>query len=304
MALLGLLGLRIFEACAAVTASIADLGEERGHRVLRYGAKAVRSSGSRAAATAAGGSPQDPDSGYATAGRSGVLPVTQLHSSSHRDVGRDHTWRQAVFRPFLYVLNVRDARLPLVAAFGGAGYGVIVVAVPAVVDAHQGSTALTGLLFAGYSAGELLGGLALGAASRRLPSVRLIAVGQTVLAAGAGGLVLLTAYPMVMLAVLVAMGVSTAPVVITSSALLDDLAAPGVLGRAYTTMVAVGLLGAAAGAWVGGVLTACCGGRAALLLAAVTAAGAAACAVARRGTVVSRTQCSAERGSDGSCPTR
>ena len=32
VALLGLLGLRIFEACGA---SIADVGEEHGHRVLR-----------------------------------------------------------------------------------------------------------------------------------------------------------------------------------------------------------------------------------------------------------------------------
>lgn len=39
VALLGLLGLRIFEAC---TANIADLGEEHGHRVLRVRGKAVR----------------------------------------------------------------------------------------------------------------------------------------------------------------------------------------------------------------------------------------------------------------------
>jgi integrase/recombinase XerD len=40
VALLGLLGLRIFEACGA---SIADLGEEHGHPVLR-----VRGKGGRA----------------------------------------------------------------------------------------------------------------------------------------------------------------------------------------------------------------------------------------------------------------
>src|SRR5947207_11773445 len=44
VALLGLLGLRIFEACAA---SIADLGEEHGHRVLRSAARATRSYSSR-----------------------------------------------------------------------------------------------------------------------------------------------------------------------------------------------------------------------------------------------------------------
>jgi integrase/recombinase XerD len=41
VALLGLLGLRIFEACGA---NIGDLGEEHGHRVLRCVARAARSS--------------------------------------------------------------------------------------------------------------------------------------------------------------------------------------------------------------------------------------------------------------------
>jgi hypothetical protein len=40
VAMLGLLGLRIFEATAA---DITDLGEEHGHRVLRCAAKAPRS---------------------------------------------------------------------------------------------------------------------------------------------------------------------------------------------------------------------------------------------------------------------
>jgi integrase/recombinase XerD len=37
--MLGLLGLRIFEACGA---NIGDLGEEHGHRVRRFAAKATR----------------------------------------------------------------------------------------------------------------------------------------------------------------------------------------------------------------------------------------------------------------------
>jgi integrase/recombinase XerD len=44
VALLGLLGLRIFEACGSI---IAALGEEHGHRVLRVRGKAARSSWSR-----------------------------------------------------------------------------------------------------------------------------------------------------------------------------------------------------------------------------------------------------------------
>ena len=44
VAMLGLLGLRIFEATGA---DIGDLGEEHGHRVLRVCGKAARSSWSR-----------------------------------------------------------------------------------------------------------------------------------------------------------------------------------------------------------------------------------------------------------------
>ncbi|WP_328422699.1 site-specific integrase [Micromonospora sp. NBC_00389] len=49
IALLGLLGLRIFEACGA---SIGDLGEEHGHRVLRIHGKGGK--GARPAATSCG----------------------------------------------------------------------------------------------------------------------------------------------------------------------------------------------------------------------------------------------------------
>lgn len=48
VAMLGLLGLRVFEACAA---DISDIGEEHGHRVLRVigkGSKAVRTTTYRA----------------------------------------------------------------------------------------------------------------------------------------------------------------------------------------------------------------------------------------------------------------
>ncbi|MEU4163472.1 site-specific integrase [Actinoplanes sp. NPDC026670] len=44
VAMLGLLGLRIFEACGA---NIADLGEEHGHRVLKVRGKAAKSSSCR-----------------------------------------------------------------------------------------------------------------------------------------------------------------------------------------------------------------------------------------------------------------
>jgi integrase len=64
VAMLGLLGLRIFEATRA---DIADLAEEHGHRVLRYAARAPRSSWSRCRQRSAG--PSTGQSASGTAGR-------------------------------------------------------------------------------------------------------------------------------------------------------------------------------------------------------------------------------------------
>ncbi len=59
--MLGLLGLRIFEATSA---DISDLGEEHGHRVLRVCGKGGKSCGYAAAPTAGrdSGNPDRPDS--------------------------------------------------------------------------------------------------------------------------------------------------------------------------------------------------------------------------------------------------
>jgi hypothetical protein len=70
VAMLGLLGLRIFEATSA---DLADLGEEHGHRVLRVCGKAPRSCWSRCRPRSAGPSTGRPAS--QTAGRSCATPA-------------------------------------------------------------------------------------------------------------------------------------------------------------------------------------------------------------------------------------
>jgi MFS family permease len=151
----------------------------------------------------------------------------------------------------------------LAAAFAaGVAGGLMTVTVPAVAAAHR-STALAGLLFAALSAGELLGGFGYGARAWRLPTVRRLALGQAAAALCIGGLACLTGTPAGMLVAMSAVGA----IAIASSALLDDIVPTGSLARAYTVLVAVGLLGIAAGSASGGSLGAVLGARPVLLFA-------------------------------------
>lgn len=156
----------------------------------------------------------------------------------------------------------------LAAAFAaGVAGGLMTVTVPAVAAAHR-STALAGLLFAALSAGELLGGFGYGARAWRLPTVRRLALGQAAAALCIGGLACLTGTPAGMFVAMAAVGACLAPIAIASSALLDDIVPTGSLARAYTVLVAVGLLGIAAGSASGGSLGAALGARPVLLFAA------------------------------------
>ncbi len=153
-------------------------------------------------------------------------------------------------------------RALLVAAFaGGVSSGVVIVAVPAAVR-----SAFVGVLFAALALGELLGGLAYGVRGGSLP--RRLVAGQVATGIGIAGLAVVAPHRAGMVALMFAVGAATAPVGITASALLDHVAPPTGLARAYTVMVAAGLVGIAAGNWAGGWLSATSGPRTTLLLAA------------------------------------
>ena len=154
----------------------------------------------------------------------------------------------------------------LVAGFGGgAASGMMTVSVPAVAAGH-GLAPLVGLLFAALSAGELLGGLVYGGRPWRLPTFHRLVVGQAAAAMGMVAVAVSTQTPARMLAAMFAVGACVAPTFIASSALLDDIAPTGSLARAYTVMIAVGLIGVAAGSAFGGTLTITLGARLVLLI--------------------------------------
>jgi hypothetical protein len=164
------------------------------------------------------------------------------------------------------------------AAFaGGVASGVVIVAIPAV-----SAPAFAGVLFAGLSAGELLGGFAYGVRAWLLSLPSRLVLGQLITAAALGGLALVAGHPAGMVPVMIAVGLATAPVGITSSALLDDVVPSSGLACAYTVMVAAGLIGVATGNWAGGVVSARYGVGLALLAAAVVPVGAAGWTFARR----------------------
>lgn len=154
----------------------------------------------------------------------------------------------------------------LVAGFGGGtASGMMTLSVPAVA-ADQGLTALVGLLFAALSAGELVGGLLYGARPWRLPTSHRLVVGQTATALAMATLALSTQAPPGMLAAMFAVGACVAPTSIASSALLDDIAPTHSLARAYTVLVAVGLIGVATGSALGGTLSTALDARQVLLI--------------------------------------
>jgi MFS family permease len=169
----------------------------------------------------------------------------------------------------------------------GLASGTLTVAVPAVAAAHR-SVALAGLLFAAFSAGELVSGLGYGARSWRVPTPRRLVIGQAGIATGAAALTLLTGHPSWMLPVMFLIGAFTAPVSIANSALLDDLAPTGRLTRSYTTMVSAGLIGSAAGSAAGGTLVRATGYRPVFLVASGAMAAVALWTVLRDQTLTAR----------------
>lgn len=143
----------------------------------------------------------------------------------------------------------------LAAALGaGTAAGLSSVAIPAVA-VGSGTASLAGLLFAAGSAGDLVGGLVYGARSWRMPQPLRLVTCQLSIAAAGVLLATTTARPHLMFALMFLTGLAQAPGGIAISMLLDAVARKGFLGQSYTSMVAAGLAGAAAGSAIGGVVS-------------------------------------------------
>jgi MFS family permease len=168
----------------------------------------------------------------------------------------------------------------------GAAIGVVQVAVPA-FTAARGSAETGGLLLAALSAGSLGGGLVYGARTwPGRPAIRL----ALLLAALAGGCALLaaaTSNPVLAL-ILLAAGLFLAPASVAASALLDDVAPPGTVTEAFTTMIMGIVAGSALGNAIGGAIVDGPGYETSALTAAAIAATGAALTYARRSTLGTR----------------
>jgi MFS family permease len=140
----------------------------------------------------------------------------------------------------------------LVAALGaGLAAGLTSVAVPAVAVAN-GAASVAGLLFAAGSAGDLIGGLVYGSRTWRMPLPLRLVCCQLSIAVASGLLAGATGHAQVMFGLMFVTGLAQAPGTIAISMLLDDVARKGYLGQSYTSMVAAGLAGIAAGSAIGG----------------------------------------------------
>jgi hypothetical protein len=165
----------------------------------------------------------------------------------------------------------------------GSASGLLGVGVPAVVIAHH-APALAGVLFALVAVGDLAGGLLYGsrpwplAPHARLPALQ---AGDALVVAGLA----LDGDARWLAAAMLLVGLLTAPMSITASALLDSVAASGALTEAYTLLVAAGLVGSAVGYAAGGTIAHTAGGGAVFAAAACAMAGAAAWNLARRDTL-------------------
>jgi len=155
----------------------------------------------------------------------------------------------------------------------GLASGLGGVAVPAAAIS-LGTAALAGIFSAAGAVGDLVGGLAYGSRRWQLPLATRLVAAQSASAVVGACLALSAGSIPAMLLVMPSTGAAGAVQGITTSALLDDVAAPGTLTGSYALLVSCGLAGSAAGYAIGGVLTTTVGPKE--MFAAAAAAGAAA----------------------------
>jgi MFS family permease len=141
-----------------------------------------------------------------------------------------------------------------VAACTGMATGLTTVAIPAVTQA-AGLVVVAGIAFAASAVGDVTGAVVFG--SRRWPMTERHQLRVALLAAACVATAVFLSSGVLWLLVL-AIGVGGAigaPVAIRLSSLLDELARPETLGRAYAILVSVGLVAAAAGTTLAGQLS-------------------------------------------------
>lgn len=156
----------------------------------------------------------------------------------------------------------------------GIATGVTAVAIPGVMTA-AGLATLAGFAFAAAALGEVLGAITFG--SRAWPGTR---SGQLPVIEACVALIAVLTFaaahePWLLLPVMFLGGAIGSPVTILNSALLDDVVEDRALARSYSLLVAVGLVSAAMGNSLAGLLAEHIGVTGLLILPAIAVAGAA-----------------------------
>ena len=161
-----------------------------------------------------------------------------------RASGSNHGWRPRA-------LSTPGSRTLIGASLlSGLTAGIGNVAVPAVAIAAH-AAALSGVLLSLASIGDGVVGLAYGSRAWRMPAPWRLALLQACSAVISGAKAFARA-PLQLAPLMVLGGAAQAPAGITTSSLLDEVAAEGALTEAYTVMVGASLLGSSLGYTLGG----------------------------------------------------
>lgn len=175
-----------------------------------------------------------------------VLFASTSASRRWKASSEERSWRpRSLETPGMRTLALCNLGLGVIAGFVNVG-------VPAAAfDLKQ--AALSGVFFAVAAAGEVAGGLLYGARAWSVPPHQ-----RLVVLVGAQSLALLAIAfghgAIVLAPLMLGLGLVRGPIGITSSILLDYVAAPGSLTEAYTILISMSLAGSAAGYAIGGVL--------------------------------------------------
>jgi len=164
------------------------------------------------------------------------------------------TWRAAPSERHLLgaLRSAGLVRLLIVLLCAAVSTGVFNVALPAFAHDH-GSADSVGLIFGAWGVGGVLGGLWYGSRTLRWPVELTFPVGLLILSAGAA-LPLLAWDNWALSVALIFLGVVIAPMTAISYELVARAARSDTVTEAFTWAITVNILGAAAGAQLGGLL--------------------------------------------------